>query len=301
MNRFQDAMITLTIGVAAGIGLCALFAVGATKLQDTKFLEVRLFELLTLAAALVSVIVVTLQLAAMRADVEHARDAVLQSQRQVELSQTAAQSAVWIEAQRVFTTKEFKNANGTTRWSFGDIRGKVMAIERPVHVREWDSGVKVVIKNQEVLVTKDEALDVCRGMCEVADLVQFGGLDLRVALVAWGDPFRKTWIVLAPLVRNEQANEVREWPLLWARFESVGESALRWLGWPKGWIVRKGVPRSERLASVGWKWTDVLPRDPKFDDPPSEAIPPQIVAPDKWTPPVPEPFQQGESSPGANA
>ncbi len=200
--------------------------------------------------------------------------------REFRLTKQAAQTTAWIEAQRVFTTKEFTK-DSSERVGFGEIRSKVINLERPI--TDWKSSA--TSQDNKTTVTREEALNVCRGMCEVADLVEFGGLDLQIVLRAWGDPFRKTWIVLAPLVREEQSNQVREWPLLWARFESIGETALRWFGWPHGWVERHGQPSAELLARVGWSWEQVRPKDnlvlSRLCDVAS-AIPPRAIDPNHW-------------------
>jgi hypothetical protein len=165
----------------------------------------------------------------------------------------AARCAAWIEAQRVFTTKRFtRTIEGETdpakkevvTWLFGEARGKVMAMERPVPAEEW---AKSPVNTRGQKVTLDEAFDVCRGMCEVADLVVFGGLDLKFVLRAWGDPFRKTWIVLGPLVRSEQETF---WRFRWERFEFVGEAAVKRFGWPTNWKQPATKAASKQVAQT---------------------------------------------------
>jgi len=186
---------------------------------------------------------------------------------QAAAAKRAAQATVWIEAQRVFTSKEF-SVDADTSDTFGKLRGSVMKLERPIET--WNSAPS------SDGVTKEVALNVCRGMCEVADLVEFAGLELEIVLRAWGDPFRKTWVVLAPLVREEQ--ELRSWPFLWARFEAIGETALRWLGWPRDWER----PSEPVLMRVGWDW-ELIKRKAAFAPTcPRVAVMPHALEPTHW-------------------
>jgi hypothetical protein len=60
-------------------------------------------------------------------------------------------------------------------------------------------------------------------MDEVARLVSF--LGRKKALDAWDDPFAKAWLVLGPVVKEEQQRW--RWPKKWSAFEYFGQEAIK--------------------------------------------------------------------------
>jgi hypothetical protein len=70
---------------------------------------------------------------------------------------------------------------------------------------------------------KEEAKKVCRKMEELAALVPF--LSKKIILDAWDDPIAKTWLVLGPVVKEEQKR--CGWPTKWHAFESLGQEAIK--------------------------------------------------------------------------
>lgn len=111
----------------------------------------------------------------------------------------------WLKAQEIFNGKEFTEA-----------RGRVFA-RLDTEPREWTG------------LERNEGLDVCRKMDELAWLIPH--LPKRTVLRVWGDPFRKAWLVLAPLVEEERVKCA--WSKKWEAFERVGKEALRRHPWVK--------------------------------------------------------------------
>lgn len=75
---------------------------------------------------------------------------------------------------------------------------------------------------------KKMAEKVCRKMDELARLVPFFGLfpfsRRKLFFDTWDDPLAKTWLVLKPVVKQEQ--ERCKWPAKWKAFEELGQKAV---------------------------------------------------------------------------
>lgn len=129
-----------------------------------------------------------------------------------------------------------------------------MAIERPVKAGEWgdrEHPKKVQTNDRKGEVERDKALKTCRLMNQLGALGVEGALPEKLVLREWGDPFRKTWIVLKLLVNKERSSV--DWDRKWRGFEYFGERAVKEMGWPKHWDK----PSDCLLEKLGWKWKKV--------------------------------------------
>ncbi len=182
---------------------------------------------------------------------------------QVRVARKAMQGAGWLDAHRLFNQPD----------PLG-FRGKVMAIERPVEADEWgnrENPDKVTTKDGKRTVERDEALNTCRLMDHIGALGVEGALPKKVVLREWGDPFRKTWIVLKLLVNKERSSV--DWDRKWRGFEYFGEKAVKEMRWPKHWDR----PSDCLLEKLGWKWKKVgckggKPTKSKADERPTQTV-----------------------------
>ncbi len=167
--------------------------------------------------------------------------------RQAQGAVGAARGQAWLNAQRVINKSKKRN-----------LRLRIMGIERVVDAQEWDGG-EVRPVREGAPVSRQEALDACRMM----DLIAWAGvwrfLPPRIALSIWGDLFRKTWIVLKPLVDKERSD--RSWPFLWASFERYGDGAIARFGYPERWVPKDVTTKWKQKTSrqLDWPWDMVKP------------------------------------------
>ncbi|MBK6431059.1 hypothetical protein [Candidatus Amarolinea dominans] len=123
----------------------------------------------------------------------------------------------WLKAQDVFTEEKFT-----------ETRRKVFArldnLEKP-----WTEEEKL------------EAKQVCRRMDEFAHLARFVGR--KSLLEVWDDPLAKSWLVLEPIVKEEQKQT--GWPNKWKAFQELGQEAVR------NFIVKDGKLEEIRKYGIG--------------------------------------------------
>lgn len=107
----------------------------------------------------------------------------------------------WTKAQEIFTNKEFTAA-------------RKRVYERIPLVED----AKIAWNSEDYLV--------CRKMDELASLAPYLGMFGRgekLVLNTWLDPLAKSWVVLRPLIVEEQ-KKTQGWPK-WKAFDDLGEKA----------------------------------------------------------------------------
>lgn len=111
----------------------------------------------------------------------------------------------WLKVQEIFTDEKFVKARGNV---YSKLPGRAEQSDK-----NW---------------TDDDFL-VCRKMDELARLAPYLGLfgsGRKLIIETWKDPLAKSWIVLRPLVKEEQ----ERWPEKWKAFEEFGKEAAKQLG-----------------------------------------------------------------------